>query len=206
MHYKSVRIKENLCVYESIRNEIISMEMMQRTLWIAMYASYLTVFVLAIERSYYLLFITYIVLVPIQAQILRYKGAIIRLSNYIKIFFESERDDIHWESFQSSKEMKKYWNIYSKNLANMLCKLSPLFLGGVSAIVFGGYKLHGYIKASNTISCIDLIWVVFALCANILLFILTKQYNNDYGNESYKAIEDYKKRLDREKMQKRMKK
>lgn len=197
MRYKKVKIKENLCVYESLRNEIISMEEIQRNLWIAMYASYLTVFVLSIERSYRLLLITYIVLIPIQAQILRYKGAIIRLSNYIKVFFESERKDIHWESLQSADEMAKYFAKLNGNIASILCKVSPLLLAGISTIVFLGYTVHEYMK-NNTISNIDLIWVVLALGANLLLFILIKQYNNNYGNDSYDAIMNYKKRLESE--------
>lgn len=42
-------MKEKMEVYETIRNEIISMEEMQRNVWIYMYVLFCTLFVLGLE-------------------------------------------------------------------------------------------------------------------------------------------------------------
>ena len=76
--------------YESIRNEIISMEEQQRNVWIHMYVLFITLFVLGIELSYHLFLVTYVVLIPFQVVINRYKWSISKMSTYIRLFYEKD--------------------------------------------------------------------------------------------------------------------
>ena len=59
--------------YAALRNEIITMEELERNVWIYMYVLYVTLFALGIEFSYDLLLLTYIILIPFQTVINRYQ-------------------------------------------------------------------------------------------------------------------------------------
>ena len=73
-------------MYETLRNEIISIQEMQENLYIAMYASYLTLLVLAVQFSHYILICTFVVLIPFQARIIKNKWIIAVISKYITSF------------------------------------------------------------------------------------------------------------------------
>lgn len=60
--------------YESLRNEIISLEEQQRNVWIYMYVLFVTIFVLGLEVSYYLFLVVYIITIPFQVVLNRYNG------------------------------------------------------------------------------------------------------------------------------------
>ena len=95
--------KENLHVYDTLRNEIIQMEESQMTYTVYMYTVFFAVF--AFGLKYRILFLlAQIVLIIFQSLInyrvwLRHK-----VSAYIITFFETPRNDIHWESLHHSSE------------------------------------------------------------------------------------------------------
>lgn len=86
-------MENNEIEYESIRNEIIAMEEIQRNLWMSMYAAYVVIFALGIEFTHYLFLTTYIIVIPFQAQIHRYSWSIVKMATYIKVFYEENENN-----------------------------------------------------------------------------------------------------------------
>ena len=89
-------MRERIEVYESIRNEIVTMEGLQRNVWIYMYVLFCTLFVLGLQWSHYLFLVSYIILIPFQYVINDYRWSISKMSTYIRIFFEKDNKDISW--------------------------------------------------------------------------------------------------------------
>lgn len=97
------RQKENIREYESLRNEIISLEEQQRNVWIYMYVIFSTLFVLGLEWSPYLFLVNYIILIPFQCVINSCLRSVQRISTYIRVFFEYCNSGFNWESLQTSE-------------------------------------------------------------------------------------------------------
>lgn len=183
--------------YDSIRNELIAMEEIQLNLWIAMYASYFTLFVLAMQWSYYILLLTFIVLIPFQSKILRYKWSIIRMSMFIVVFFESERKDLHWETFHScSDEFKQYCKKFNKGLSSIFSETGAVQLGVISMITFWSYIIY-YSIQTHRVSYIDMLLVLLSIVGAIMIFILKRKYGN-FGRDVDDVIKEYKEKLERQ--------
>ena len=187
----SKKNKENIHIYDSLRNEILLIEELQRNIWIAMYASYLTLFVVALEWSYYIFLLTYMVLIPFQSQILRYRWSIRRMSEYIIVFFEQQRKDMHWETFNSSNIFKKYYKIFNKNLASIFSGTGAIQLGVISTITLWGFIINRYVNELN-ITWVDILCVILSLFCMHIIIILNRQYNKGYGNDVNDIVKEYK--------------
>lgn len=81
-------MKERIEVYETIRNELIVIEELQRNVWIYMYVLFCTLFVLGLEWSHFLFLVSYIVLIPFQCVINDYQWSISKMSIYIRVFLK----------------------------------------------------------------------------------------------------------------------
>lgn len=102
--------------YAALRNEIITMEELERNVWIHMYILFVTFFALGIELSYNLLLLTYIILIPFQIVINRYQWFIAKVSTYIRIFYEQDDDNLNWESMHITIEHKEYSKKFNTSL------------------------------------------------------------------------------------------
>ena len=97
------KIKTSSEEYAALRNEIVSTMEQQRNTWITMYTIYAAIFVIAIEYSYKLLLITYVILIPFQFIINSQKWSVQKISTYIRCFFEQESEEFHWEGLHTSQ-------------------------------------------------------------------------------------------------------
>lgn len=193
---KKNKNRENIHIYDSLRSEILLIEELQRNIWIAMYASYLTLFVVALEWSYYIFLLTYMVLIPFQSQILRYRWSIRRMSEYIIVFFEQQRKDMHWETFHNSDNFKKYYKKFNKNLASIFSGTGVIQLGGISTITLWGFIINRYVKGLN-ITWVDILCIILSLFCMIIIIILNRQYNKGYGNDVSDIVKEYKDKIDK---------
>ena len=90
--------KEDIAVYESLRNEIISTQGIRSNMIVYMYTVFVVLFGLGVEISRVFFFVAVFVLLSFQAKINRCKQVIARISAYIIVYFEKETDSIHWET------------------------------------------------------------------------------------------------------------
>lgn len=190
-------LNENLHLYDSLRNEITTMESIQMNLWIAIYASYLTLFILAIELSHYILLLTFVILIPFQSQLLRYRWSIIRMSEYVKLFFELDRGDMHWELFHESEELVQYNLKFNKKLASILSYTVTVQLGLLSTTAFCSITLYQSIQKYNIV-WYDVLFIIISIICLIITSILNHQYK-EFGADIKPVIENFKIRIQEKK-------
>lgn len=92
---KKRKIALNMNELNNIRNEIIADQEQRRSIWINMYILYATIFVLAMQWSYYLFLVTYLIILPFQATINNLAWNVARLSAYIRIFYEEVDESLN---------------------------------------------------------------------------------------------------------------
>ncbi len=195
-HNKTNEFSENLCVYETLRNEIISTQAMRKNIIMYMYAVYATLFVLAVEFSYYFFLLTYIILIPFQAQIFRCKFTISKISAYIKIFFEDEREDMHWESLQVSQITKPFLNKTNNRLVSLLAGTGSVQLGILSTISFISYILYNsYNNNAFNLQLIELLLIFISIVLVFVIIIVNNEYKKNYNAEIYEAFAKYKENI-----------
>lgn len=85
---KGIRMKESKHEYESLRNEIIALEEIQRNVWLYMYVTFCSLFVLGLQWSHYLFLVTYVVIIPFQCVYNDYWWSISKIATYIRVFLK----------------------------------------------------------------------------------------------------------------------
>lgn len=89
-------MKENIAVYEALRNHILHFQSAIMNETIYMYVVYIALFSLGFTYDW-LFLVSFIVLLVFQSMINCHLWEIRKATIYIEVFFEKERDDIHWE-------------------------------------------------------------------------------------------------------------
>lgn len=191
--------KENLREYESLRNEIISLEEQQRNVWIYMYVIFSTLFALGLQWSPYLFLVNYIVLIPFQCVINSCYRAIQRISTYIMVFFEDCNPSFNWESLQISEEYLDYYEKRNNGITDFIRKSGATHLGFITTGFFcGKILIHNY---NHNIFEINVTDICLSLLSILLFFVLLK-INIDAGKYHYqeqeKMIRKYKERIEKE--------
>ena len=124
-------MKKQESEYESIRNEIISVNEMRNNLWINMYIIYIALFSCGLQFSYNMFLVTYIVLIPFQVKMNQYKRVFMEAGLYIKNIYE-DNGETGWETFHFNNEFIKYhskgkWYLMVGTGSTQLGVLSTLF-------------------------------------------------------------------------------
>lgn len=182
--------------YDGLRNEIISMEEQQRNVWIYMYVLFVTLFVLGIEFSYNLFLITYVVLIPFQIVINRYRLSISKISTYIRIFYEEDVDELNWENFQVYDGYKKYYRKLSSGIPGKIRDTGVSQLGILSTSFYILFMLYN--KFNNDtfkLSVIDILLIILSIILFFITMLLNKEYTKNYDEELEYVINNYKNSL-----------
>lgn len=108
-------MEENIVVYEALRNSIVSCEERIRQETTSMYIIYFTMFSFGFTYSW-LFMLSCIVLISFQSMINSDRLSIEKASTYIRIFFEEDRHDIHWESLHKDTLHLSVYNAEIKNV------------------------------------------------------------------------------------------
>lgn len=185
-------MKEKIEVYQTIRNEIIVMEELQRNVWIYMYVLFCSLFVLGLQWSHYLFLVSYIILIPFQVVINDYKWSIAKMSTYIRLFFEQKKD-INWESLHIYEPYKEYYKQRTKSIRGIIRISGAVHLGFLATGFYCGYALKN--SYANEIFILDIQNVFLIILSIVLLMVLimiNKDYNKDYNAELENIIKKYK--------------
>lgn len=186
-------INENMQEYEALRNEIISMQEQQRNVWIYMYVLFGTLFVLGLQWSHYLFLVTYIILIPFQCVINDFLWSVSKISTYIRVFFENERQDMHWENLHIYDQYQTYYKNKSNSLAGLIRIFGSVHLGIIATGFFVGYTLMGNWNWNKfVLSEMDILAIIFSLVLLFLLMKINSDYKKEYREELEKIIEKYK--------------
>lgn len=120
---------ENMAVYETLRNHIISCEDRISNERISMYVVYFALLAFAVNYGW-LILVSYLVLIVFQILISMDRIMISKASIYIKKFFEKD-GDIHWETWHCDEYFKAYRKKY-KNVAWWVNEIATSLLAVVS--------------------------------------------------------------------------
>lgn len=187
-------MKEKMEVYETIRNEIISIQELQRNVWIYMYVLFGTLFVLGLEWSNYLFLVSYVILMPFQCIINDYQWSISKMSTYIRLFFEEEDKEIGWESLHIYPGYKEYYRNKTKSIRGIIRISGAVHLGFLSTFFYCWNILQkSYINGAFAIGIVDLIWIVISIILFLILILVNKDFYHDYDDELDDVIRKYKK-------------
>ncbi len=185
-------MKEKMEVYDTIRNEIISIQELQRNVWIYMYVLFCTLFILGLEWSNYLYLVSYVILIPFQCVINEYKWSISKMSTYIRIFFE-ENGELGWESLHVYPRYKEYYRNKSKSIRGIIRISGAVHLGFLSTFFYCWNILQkSYVNGSFNIGIIDLIWIVISIILFVVLIIINRDYYNNYDSELEDIFREYR--------------
>lgn len=127
--------RENLVVYETLRNTIISCEERIANETIYMYVIYFTVFSLGFKFNW-LALVSIGILIVFQTMINTDQLAIDRASVYIEIFFENVRGDIHWELINRDLLHNLAFYESDRSIGWYINKYSASILGSASLVLF----------------------------------------------------------------------
>ena len=182
--------------YDSLRNELISFEEQQRSVWIYMYVLFIALFVLGIEFSYSLFLVTYIILIPFQAVMNRYNMSITRISTYIRLFYENDSNKLNWECLQIYDEYKKYNKKHRNSISGMVrfSGVSQLGLLATSFYIFNLLSLR-YNNNIFNLNAFDIFFIMVSICLFILTIILNIEYNKNVTDDLQVIIQQYKNEL-----------
>lgn len=187
-------MEERIEVYETVRNEIITMEELQRNVWIYMYVIFCTLFVLGLQWSYYLFLVSYIVLIPFQCVINDYRWSICKMSTYIRIFFENENRNISWESLHLCDVYKEYDRRRKRSIRNIISMSGAIHLGFLATAFYCGYALKDmYINSHFALEIEKIFLIILSIALFIFLVILNRTFYRDYDKELEDVMGKYKK-------------
>lgn len=129
-----------------------------------MYVLFNILFVLGIQWSHYLFLVTYIILIPFQCVINDFQWSVSKISTFIRVFFESERNDMNWESFHVYDIYLDYYKKKNNSLKGLIRISGSVHLGFIATGFFCGYTLHeNWDGCHFTLSGIDLFFILLSV-------------------------------------------
>ena len=194
MNQKDIKPRhENMAVYETLRNSIISCEERITNEKIYMYVVYFALLTLSVESEHsWIILITYIVLIAFQTLINGDRMAVEKTSIYIRVFFENN-SDIHWETLHKDQHYLRTYLAANKNIGWYTEKYGSSLLAIVSFVILPFISLQkcndfcllpSYLVIEQIIA---LFLCIFVIAINRKLYI----NKGDTGGELEKGIRKF---------------
>ena len=147
-----------------------------------MYTVYFTLLTLGFAYQWTLL-ISIFVLIIFQTMINNEKIAIERISSYIRVFFENQRDDMHWSLFNKDEEHLIAYRTQYQNIGWYIHCAGASILSAISMLTLVVTSIYHYgIDGIPAIVWVELITA--ALMCGIVWFTNSKMYVNSLRNRS----------------------
>lgn len=184
---------ENLAVYETLRNSIISCEERIANETIYMYVTYFALFAFGFEHSW-LFLVSFIALVVFQSLINSDRLAIEKASSYIRIFFEEVRGDINWECFNKDLAFVRNYSKRVQDAGWFIFKYSSSILAVISvgAIFYTVAKKYGY----QVLLMPDIVEGSVALVLCCFVFHINKKIYVNHGDDDIELVGDIRRFYD----------
>ena len=187
-------MKENIVVYETLRNTIVSCEDKIRNATINMYIVYFTILSFGFKYNW-LFLVSFVVLVVFQAMINADQLAITRASMYIRVFFEEVQDDIHWETINADPKHLLTYQRRSRDIGWYINKHGSSVLAIISYFSLLSTLIQ---KCDYNLKCIltdSLLDILFATIMCLLVVYVNKRNfldskEKDIIRESIKSFYD----------------
>lgn len=191
-------MRENLLVYEALRENILHKEDSITTSIIYMYVTYFALLAIGFVWNHWISLISFIDLIVFQSMINSNQWAVLKSSYYIKIFFENERNDIHWETLHGDKRYKLVYDEVNRNVGWYFCKYGSSFLSVISflAILFSNMQICAWDFEALFVSAKAQIVLSFILCIvtvyiNLQYFHMRNEENDCVSQKLFAVIHTF---------------
>lgn len=85
--------------YKTLRQEILDMQKLQHDVTLFIFTGVSAIYALAFDsKNLYLLFISYMILIPLRCRHIFYHEMIIKTATYIQVVIERNIEGLHWEN------------------------------------------------------------------------------------------------------------
>lgn len=113
------------------------------------------------------------------------------------MFFEENRNDIHWESFQTYPYYKNCERKKKNSVWGFISNASTALLGSLSSLSFIFEEVK-YLSTISDISAIimNYVLIIISIILSILTWIITKHSSTNHDNKMFEIIDKYKSELE----------
>lgn len=175
-------MQEDISLYNSIRENILHIEDRILNATIYMYVIYFTILTISSSSSTlssWAILITFIDLIVFQSMINNELWALKKASIYINVFFESKRNDMHWELLHIDGNYDKTYNRTNKKIGWYIYKYSAAFLALISLLATLFSEIYVFIL-ENSVCILSSFSSIIKIILSIILCILTIHINKSY--------------------------
>jgi len=178
--------EESDLVYQTLRDTIIHCEDRIRTAEIYMYTVYFTLVGLGFSFNRHLLLLAFFVLIVFQSMVNSDRIAIVRVSSYIRVFFETPRNDMHWESINMDPNHQMVYSALHRDIG-WRANVEGTAILSVATFFIVLYKMvDAYDYTMKNILGRDWIELMVALfLSGMAIYINTRRYI-DKGSTNHK--------------------
>lgn len=167
---------ENIAVYSALREHILRNEdaIMHETIY--MYVTYFALLSVGTVWNSWMSLVSFINLIVFQSMINSNQWSITKASTYIRVFFETNRDDIHWELLHADSFYTSVYESINQNLGWYFRKYGASFLAAISffSILFPVLNKTGY--SIYAIPSISMLQIILALILCVITIYVNRVY------------------------------
>ena len=170
--------RTNLHEYDALRNELLQWQEVQHNCILQMYISFGAILIFFAEtKDYKILLFTYLFLLPIQCRLNEQVDNVVKISTYIRIFFENNPNKyLYWESshcfheYSEDKNLPEFYKHHNRRPFFVISMTSAIQLSAVSTGLIIYYVL---LKSQQSFD-------IFLMYLSISLFLLVCAFNYQY--------------------------
>lgn len=181
-------IKENIVVYEALKNTVLHCEDGIRNARIYMYTVYFTLLAFGF-KYHWMHLVSFLVLIAFQTMINQDRIAIERISSYIRVFFEEKRNDMHWSLLNKDEVHLAIYRTQYKNLGWYINNSGASILAILSFGILIVTALKNYSVSEIPYTILVELFIACLLCI-LVIYVNTKMYIDNIRNQNSIQILD----------------
>lgn len=179
-------IQENLAVYEAVKNTVLHCEDSIRNARTQMYTIYFVLFPFGFTYGWVFL-ISFIVLITFQSTINSELIAIARANSFIRVFFEEQRDDMHWSRLTTDSDHLEVYNKQYRDIGWFLNQHASSFLAITSLLTMFILSITSTLHAeSSPVHA----WIQVAIGIPLCLLAIVINMRRYDGLKDFKKMSD----------------
>lgn len=186
----SSKIQENIVVYEALREHILHKEDEMTNETIYMFVTYFALLAAGNIWNSWLSLISFIDLIVFQSIINESQWSVTKASMYIITFFESKRNDIHWELLHHDPFYLSVWKETNVNIGWYIYRFGTSLLSIISLLTILIPPLHSANYQFNALptTATAQIFIAIALCL-VTVYINTLYFSVQGNKELHGKVE-----------------
>lgn len=192
-------MEENIAEYEALRAYMLHKEneIMNETIY--MYVTYFALISIGSIWNSWLSIITFLDLIVFQSMINGSELSITKASIFIRVYFESSRSDIHWETLHTDEKFRRAYDKLNHSIGWFLCKYGATILATTSYLSILWQVCSTLEWNLNDLTLVQVIQIFLALglClltiyVNRLYFVTRDEKNSKSRQELTNSIKSFR--------------